>query len=126
LDGTIAIPTRNAGNFTDEVNADDRFAKHRVFVVEVRGGSLGNEELTSIRVRTRVRHRENAGFAVPELGVELIREAITWVSDAPAEWASALDHEIRDDAVEDRSIVEWNAAMSFARAGVLPLLCARC
>ena len=43
---------------------------------------------------------------MPEFRAEFIAEFVARTARACASWASALNHEIRDDAVEDESVIE--------------------
>src|SRR5262249_36570364 len=38
------------------------------------------------------------------------------------DWVATLDHEVRDDAVEDGAVVKGHAALRLTRRGVHPLL----
>jgi hypothetical protein len=67
---------------------------------------MGDEELASVRVRTGVGHGENARFVVPEIGRELVLEAIAGAARARALGATALDHEPADHPVECQVIVK--------------------
>src|SRR5581483_7314598 len=67
----------------------------------------GDEKLAAVCVRTGVSHRQLSGL------IELIRGAFGLVGELVAGTAhsgtagiAALDHEIRDHAMEDRSVVE--------------------
>ncbi len=51
-------------------------AEDRVFAVEMLGGCEGDEELRAVRVRARVRHRENTRARVLQTLVDLVAEMI--------------------------------------------------
>ena len=70
------------------------------------GRRLGgdDEELRAVRVRPRVRHRERAADDL--VLVELVLELVAGASRAGPERAPALDHEVRDHAVEREPVVE--------------------
>ena len=51
-------------------------AEDGVAIVEVRGQDLRHEELAAVRVRARVRHREQRAAVVAQRRVELVGEAI--------------------------------------------------
>ena len=90
-------------------------------VVEMRRRAQRDEELAAVRVRPGVRHREDAGLAVPRLRMELVGEVVARAAGALPERIAALDHERVDDPVEDRPVVVRAGALP-ARARVGPLL----
>lgn len=81
------------------------FAKDGVLAVEVGGGVVGDEELGAVGVRAGVCHGEDACFSVAELADEFIGKFVAWAASAGAGGVAALDHEVRDDAVELDSVV---------------------
>lgn len=76
-----------------------------MFAVEPRGGDVGDEELAAVRARAGVGHGEDAGFAVAEGFVELVRELVAGTAGAVAARIAALDHEVGDDAVKGQAVV---------------------
>ena len=90
----------------DDVLPTGDFTEDGVLAVEVRGGAMGDEELGAVGVRSGVGHREHAGLVVPAVGFAFALELVARVTGAGAEGAAALDHEIRDDAVEAEAVVE--------------------
>jgi hypothetical protein len=63
-----------------------------------------DEELAAVRVRAGVRHRQRA--ALDPVLVELVFELVARAAPAGALRTATLDHEVRDDAVEDEAVVE--------------------
>ena len=76
-----------------------------VLAVEPGAGVGGDdEELRAVRVRAGVRHREHA--ALDLVLVLLVLELVAGAAGAGAGRVAALDHEVRDHAVEDDAVVE--------------------
>src|SRR5215472_9109995 len=120
--GPIATAARSARDLGNDVLPYYSLPEDRVFVVEPGGGLLGDEELRAVGRRTAVRHRHDPRPCVPQLRVKLVLEAIARTSSALSKGAAALDHEVRNDAMEDGPRVERNTAFGVAGAWVLPLL----
>ena len=64
-----------------------------------------DEELASPGVRARVRHGDRSS-RVPVVRGELVLDRVAGAAVSGALGVAALDHEARDDAVEDRAVVE--------------------
>src|SRR5215207_8198437 len=75
-------------------------AEDGVPVVQPRRRHVGYEELRAAGVRAGVRHREDAGFVVPETGVELVRDTVPRTAGPRARRVAPLRHEALYDAVE--------------------------
>jgi len=67
---------------------------------------MGDEELTAVGAGSGIGHGEETATVVLETGSELVGEFVTGPPHAAACRITALDHEIRNDAVEGDSIVE--------------------
>src|ERR1039458_1836846 len=98
-------------------------AEDRVLAVEVRRGNVGNEELRAVGIGPAVGHRQPPGLVEGEGGTELIFEAISRIARSIAYRIAALNHEIRDDPVEDSAIVERYTLYHLAGLRVLPGFC---
>jgi len=90
----------------DDVLASGHFAEHGMLSIEPRAGDVGDEELRTVGVGTRIGHRENARAGVLQRGVEFIGKFVAWAAGTGAVWASCLNHEVRNDAMELQAIVE--------------------
>ena len=88
-----------------DVLAFGDFTEDGVFSVEPIGGDVGDKELTAVGTWACVSHREDAGLAVFEGGVELVAEAVTGAAHTAAGGVAALDHEVFDDAMELDAVV---------------------
>lgn len=80
--------------------------KNGMLPIQPRRRREGNEELRPIRVGPRVGHAHDAGARVPQRQrrVDLVGKRVPVDGGAAATGArgvAALDHEVRDDAVED-------------------------
>src|SRR5436190_7277227 len=93
------------GDRIDDVHPIRDPAEDSVLAVEPGGGLGGDdEELAPVRVRAGVGHRQGASLDL--VVVELILERVARAAGPGAGWVAALDHEVRDDAVEDHAVVE--------------------
>lgn len=90
----------------DDVLASGHFAKHGMLSIEPRAGDVGDEELRTIGVGAGIGHRENARTGVLQRGMEFIGKFVAWAAGTGAVWASRLNHEVRNDAMELQTIVE--------------------
>src|SRR5204862_5888168 len=84
LERTIARIALHVGDLLHHVQTDDDAAEHGVLAVEVRRRSLGDEELRTVGARAGVGHREHARTVVAQLAHDLVSEAITRATRAPA------------------------------------------
>jgi hypothetical protein len=103
-DSSSSRPVARAGldlvDRVDDVHPGRDLAEDGVLAVEPRAGIGGDdEELRAVRVRAGVRHRESA--ALDLVVVELVLELVAGAARAGAGRVAALDHEVRDHAVED-------------------------
>ena len=100
--GSRSIRTGHLDLFDDAEPADD-LAEDDVLVVQPVRLLRRDEELRSVGARPRVGHREDAGLGVLQL--EVLVGKLLAVDGAAAgavaiREVAALDHEVRDDAVE--------------------------
>jgi hypothetical protein len=77
-----------------------------VLSVQPVGGDVGDEELGTVGVGACVGHGEAADFVLRFAWADFIGEFIACVAGAGALGASALDHEIGDDAMKFQSVIE--------------------
>ena len=90
----------------DDVLACGDFAKHGMLSIEPRAWNVGDEELRAVGVRAGIGHRENARAGVLQRGMEFIGKLVAWAAGAGAVWASRLNHEVRNNAMELQSVVK--------------------
>src|SRR5690554_3813447 len=74
-------------------------------VIKMRRRAKRNEELTSIRARAGVGHRQKAATRVTQFFVELICEIIARTAASGARRISTLNHESRNDAMKNHAII---------------------
>src|SRR4249919_3801942 len=104
LERAIACVARDVRDPIDDVLPRYDPTEHRVLPVEPRGVTgRDDEELRAVRVRAGVRHRE--GTADDAVLIELVLELVARPAGAVSARAAALDHEVRDDAVEGEAVV---------------------
>ena len=98
--------------------------KYGVLSLQPGGRYDGDEELGPVGspapLNSSVRHCEHVGLREVEVGADLIVELIAGATGSLAERIASLNHEIFDDPVKDRSVVERRGG-SDAGSGVLPL-----
>jgi hypothetical protein len=66
---------------------------------------MGDEELAAIGTWTCICHRQDTWFVVTQFAGAFVFETIAWATHAAAIWATALNHEISDYAVEIQTVV---------------------
>ena len=81
---------------------------------------MGDEELAAVSIGAGIGHRKNSAFVMLKLRVELVLETITRAAGAVTERITSLDHESRDHAVKDRSVIE-RPLYFLAGFGICPL-----
>lgn len=83
-------------------------AENRVLPVQPRCWRKGDEELTTIGVRSAVRHAQNSSTGVFQFASNLVLEFLAVngaAASAGAGGIAGLDHEVGDNAVEDDIVV---------------------
>ncbi len=90
----------------DDVLAFGGLSEDGVFSVEVGSGAMRDEELRAVGVGSGVGHGEHAGLVVTTVRLAFALEFVAGVTGSAALWATALDHEVRDDTVELKSVVK--------------------
>ena len=82
-------------------------------------GAVGDEELAAIGVGSSIRHRQQTRLVEPQSTVGLVFESVAGPTATRTQPVATLDHELGDDAVKDRAIVERCAGLGVG-AGVGP------
>ncbi len=90
--------------------------------IEPRGGFVGDKELATVGVGTRVRHAQDAGLVVLEVGMELVFKPISRAACSVSKRTACLDHKAGDDAVENTAIIEGAVVLHLAAGRVFPSL----
>lgn len=83
-------------------------AKDGMLAIEPRRRRKRDKELRPIRVWARVGHAQNASARVLQTWIDLVLELVPVDGASSAtgpRWVATLDHEVRDDAMEDGVIV---------------------
>src|ERR1700722_10099724 len=113
--GAVAAVFADFGDFFYYVVAFDYFAEDGVLAGEPAGVGYGDEELAAVGVGAGVRHGELSFFLEAMFGaLGFVGELVAGAAHARAFGVAALDHELRDDAMEDRAIVELVALLAAA------------
>src|SRR5262245_25990588 len=97
---------RNFSDLSDNIHAIDHLSKKRVLAVKLGHWPKGDEELASVGILTRVRHRQAAYTIMFKGARDLIIETITGAAKARSGRIASLDHEPIDDAVKRGVVVE--------------------
>lgn len=100
LDGVTAL------NRIDDVLPLGGFTEDGVLAVEVWRRTVSDEKLGAVGVWTGISHGEDAGLVVTTVRLALTLELVAGVPSAISIRASALNHEVGNDAVEGQSIVK--------------------
>src|SRR5438094_146998 len=118
---TVLRTRRSLGDGLDHVHPLRDLPEDGVLPVQPRRGRHRDEELRPIGVRPRVGHGQQAG-AVERWAARrtLVLELVAGASPARALRIAALDHEVGDDPVEDRAVVQ-RLGLRTAVAGIAPL-----
>lgn len=106
--GGLARLAAEALDRLDDVQSLDHLAEHDVTLVQPRRLDRAHKELRAVGVGTGVRHGQDSGAGVLQrevLILELVAVDGLASSAVVVGEVSALAHEVRDDAVEDRSLV---------------------
>lgn len=78
-----------------------------MFSVEPRRRDMGDEELRAVRIRSRIRHRESTRRVVGQgQCARFIVEGVAGTTGAGSLRTATLNHEIGDDSMEDKIVVE--------------------
>src|SRR5579863_8527543 len=104
--GLVARSARHFRNFGGHVHSLDHFAKNGVLVIEPGRRRYGDEKLASVRARAGVGHRELSRFVMPQGGVKFVAEAIARIAGSRPERTPALNHELRNHAMENEAVVK--------------------
>ena len=89
----------------DNVLSRSSLSKNGVLAVEVWSGKVRDEKLRAVGVGSSVGHGKDAGFVVAPVGFAFALELVAGATCAATGWATTLDHEVRNDAVEVESVV---------------------
>src|SRR5580704_2862500 len=111
LDGPVLGAARDLGNLLHHLIALDHFAENAVLVVEPGRGGNGDKELAAVGAGAGIGHGEQAVPGMIEVLMKFVGEFVAGAAAAGAFGVAALDHEIRNDAVEDGAIVERLAGL---------------
>src|SRR3989441_3564347 len=89
----------------DDLHPADDTTEHGVLRVQPVVVDEVDEDLAPAGVRSCVRHRDRSA-GIPVVGRELVFDRVSGAAHPGSLRVPTLDHEVRDHAVEDRSIVE--------------------
>src|SRR6185437_473176 len=113
--GTVHAVAGEFADFLHHVVAFGDFAEDGVLAGEPAGVRNGDEELGAVGVGAGVGHGELAGLGeAVRRALGLVGELVAGAAHAGAFGVSALDHELRDDAVEDGAVIELGALLGAA------------
>src|ERR1039457_7153087 len=107
-----AIPAvrRHGAYPVHDVGALDDLAEDGVLTSQPGCGHRCDEELGAVGARPGVGHGQQVRPVEREVRMEFVAELVTRTAGPGAERVPGLDHEVGDDPVEDRSVVEPSAA----------------
>ena len=105
----IAPPRLHTPQLLHNLHAINHMPENRMSSIQVPRRGQRDEELASIGVGPSVRHAEDSGCGVGELGDDFVGESAAVDGGAAAAGAggvAGLDHEVADDAVAGDGVVE--------------------
>src|SRR5580698_9752849 len=104
--------SRHLADLLHDVITLRHFAEDRMLACQPTRIGHSNEELRSVRVRSRIRHSQLARLLeAVRRAFRLIRKLVTRSPHAVALRITALDHEIRNYAMKDRAVVQLVALL---------------
>src|SRR5580704_2129020 len=109
FDGLLRLVVRSARQFRyfcGDIHSLDHLAKDGVHVIEPGRRRHGNEKLASVCAGSGVGHRKFPGLVVFQGLIKFVAEAVTWIAGSGSEWASALNHELRNHAMKNEAVVK--------------------
>src|ERR1700722_16654581 len=110
FDGLLRLvvgPARQFRNFRGDIHSFDHFAKDGVFVIKPWRRRHGDEKLAAVCAGSGVGHGELSRFVVPQILMKLIGKTIARIAGSCSLRASALNHELRNHAMENEAVVKW-------------------
>ena len=108
LDRAILLPSPRGPNRIHDLHPIHDLPEDRVLPVQMRRRPQRDEKLAAVGVRPAVGHAQHPFRGMRQAGVELVRELAAvdaLAASAGARRVPALDHEARDDAVENDVVV---------------------
>src|SRR5205814_7624010 len=123
----ISIATHGRDLFHQRYRRFIALAEDRISSIEHIGllsgkWHFGDEKLGSVRVRSGIGIGETAGLIKGQVRRDFVLEWLNGIrTGTRACGISALDHESRNDPMEDGAVVQRNAAFAGAAHWVLPL-----
>lgn len=91
-----------------DVNSFEHLAKDGVVPVQMLGrlATVANEKLRTSRIPTSVRHGKHTTIVVLTVSVQLAFDGVSGAATTVAVGATTLNDKVRDDTVEDQTIIE--------------------
>src|SRR5262245_3584855 len=102
----VAAVARHRGNLVRHVLTFHDFAKNRVPVVQPRCRGHRNKKLAAVGIRSGIGHGKLSRLRVLERRMKLICELVSRPAHPRSVWAASLNHEVRNDAVENQPVVK--------------------
>ena len=93
-------------DLVDRLHSPDHFSKYRMLPVQPWSCFVGDEELASIGVRTRVCHGEDSRSGMFEIRVNLILKTVPRTSASGSQRIAPLDHEICNHPVKAKTVIK--------------------
>src|SRR5260370_37421502 len=87
---------------------------------------LGNEKLRAVRVRPGVGVGEASRTVESQVRRSFVLEFVPGITLAVAQWISTLNHELRNHAMKNSSVVERHAVLLGPGHRIGPVFCSAC
>src|ERR1700686_506140 len=110
FDGLLRLVVRSARqfrNFCGDIHSFDHLAENGVLVIEPGRRCHGDEKLATVCAGSGVGHGELSRFVVPQILMKLIGKTIAGIAGSRSLRASALNHKLRNHAMENEAVVKW-------------------
>src|ERR1700722_965132 len=106
LFGLVIGSARPLRNFRGEVHAFDDLPEDGVLVVEPGRTRARDERTAPPRAGPGVGHGQLPGLVVAQILMELVAKAVAWIAGTRSKGTSALNHELRNHAMENKAVVK--------------------
>src|SRR5579863_10130710 len=87
--------------------------------------NLGDKELRTVGVRSCIGIGQPPRLIECQIGADLVLEPVARIAPSVTLWIAALDHEIGNHTMENRTVIQWRALHHLAALRIAPLLGSR-
>ena len=102
----VVRSSRQFRNFGGDIHSFDHLAKDGVLVIEPGRRRDGNEKLAAVCAGSGIGHGKFSRLVMLQGRMKFVAKAIAGIAGPRSERASALNHELRDHAMENEAVVK--------------------